>query len=195
MSREEQILRFVQTAAPEILGCHQLANDRAMNFFMSAMAEVKARVLESGMLKARGNAEVMIKNLRKLLPHFKGVDAQSAYQSIPALELSYAQFRELANDLDDLRDPMVTTPEKLIFDKVTILGFDSTRLMATRSHEVLLASNATLLNRFRMWYREYLNLKGEILSNEALDENTERALAKKLFRTNVIGVVMPGFPL
>jgi hypothetical protein len=195
ISKDDQILRFVQLTAPQVLGCYIDAKGRASDFLMTALAEVKARVIESGLLKMRGNAESFLKRSRGLLQHYKGGDAQSAIKSIPAVMVAAKQFSALANTIDDLRDPLVTTPENLIFDKVTYLGFDAERIMVTRSSEVLMATNATLVNQYKQWSIKYFSLTEEILSDEALDENTARAYSRILFRTKVIGSVMPGFPL
>jgi hypothetical protein len=195
ISREDQIVRFVRLMNPSALGCFTSAKDRASSWMMSALAEVKSRVLESGLLKARGNAETFIKGIRSILKSYQGMEAQLAFQSIPAVSVAAEQHYALANDLDDIRDPLVTTPEKLIFNEVRYLGFDATRLLTTRSHEILLGTNATLINQLNKWTQTCEELREEILSNQHLDENTERAYARKLFRTKVIGTVMPGFPL
>jgi len=159
------------------------------------LAEVKARVLEHGLLTVRGKAQDFIKSSRALLYHYKGADARSTLMSTPAIAIAVDQHGQLASDIDDIRDPLVTKPEDLIFNKVRYLGFDASRLLTTRAHEILLASNATLINQLSMWTREYVRLTEEILSNPHLDDNTARAYARKLFRTKVIGSVMPGFPL
>jgi predicted Fe-S protein YdhL (DUF1289 family) len=44
------------------------------------------------------------------------------------------------------------------------------------------------------WSKQYSQLKQEVLS-DCHNENVERALSRKLYRTNIIGTVMPGFPL
>jgi len=195
VSREDQILRFVLLMNPSALGCFTSAKGRASSWMMSALAEVKSRVLESGLLKVRGNAERFIKSSRSFLQTYRGTDAQLAFQSIPAVMIAAEQYKQLAEDIDDIRDPLVTTPEKLIFNEVRYLGFDAERLLVDRSHEVLMGTNATLVNQLNKWTQQCEVLRAEILSDQNLDENTERAYARKIFRTKVIGSVMPGFPL
>jgi hypothetical protein len=180
---------------PKALGCFTSSQDRASSWMMSALAEVKSRVLETGLLKVRGNAHSFIKASRLFLRTYRGADAQFAFQSIPAVQIAAEQFAQLANDIDDIRDPLVTTPEKLIFNEVRYLGFDAERLLVTRSSEVLMATNATLVNQLSKWTKECEELRNEILNNPQLDENTARAYARKIFRTKVIGAVMPGYPL
>ncbi|QCF24448.1 RNA-dependent RNA polymerase [Entomophthora muscae mitovirus 4] len=195
MPRDEQILQFIRSSAPQVLGCHQFAKTRAMNFFMTSLAEVKSRILEQGLLKVRGSALETIKSLKYIHQDSEGSDAQSILKAVPALMVTANQYSQLAEDIDDLRDPLVTTPEKLIFNEVRYLGFDSSRINVTRNAEMLMATNATLVNQYKRWLKEYFELSHKILSDELLDQHTERSFARKLFRTKVIGSVMPGFPL
>jgi len=109
-------------------------------------AECKARVLDKSLVALHGESLRVIKTLKALVRGYKGTDAQSALHAVPAVSLILLQYQELQGQIDDLRDPMVTSPEKLIFDKATMLGFSPERLFNTRRHEVVLANNATLVN-------------------------------------------------
>jgi len=193
VTRAEQILRFVRRVCPEVLGCFQ-TEARASSFLIPALAECKARILEGSLLKLRGSSQDAIKAQRGIIRHYRGSDAQSALLSVPSIKLIYDQFTETREQLENLRDPMITTPESLIIDKRVLLGFDPDRINTKRNHEILLATNATLVNNFSRWYRDHCLISERILNN-TWDANTERAKSRILFRTQIIGVVMPGFPL
>lgn len=195
ISREDQALRFIQNAAPQVLGCHSMAKDRAMNFFKVSLAEVKARVLEAGILKTIGIAKETIKDLKSIHNDYEGLDSQSILKAVPSIMITAKQYSTLMSDIDALRDPLETTPEKLIFNEVRVLGFDASRINTTRDTTLLMATNATLVNQYMRWLRDYFDLTNKVLSDELMDLNAERAIARKLFRTKVIGTVMPGFPL
>jgi len=191
----EQITRFVTKVYPTVIGCFSTpSSQRAYDWYVSAAAEAKARILDASILDLIGTSKTYIRKLRNILKSYDGTDAQSALRSVPAVELILNQYELLNNQIEDLRDPLVTKPEGLIFEKEIRLGFDPTRLFNTRRHEIVLSSNATLVNSITIWTKEF-DAVMTIVMTDQIDENAERALAKKLFRTKVIGTVMPGFPL
>lgn len=192
--RGELIVQFVRTIYPTILGCFSNSKVRAKEWFYTSVSEIKARILEKALLHARGQALAAIKSAKPLIQCYRGVDAQSAFSAIPSNSIIAQQFETLTSDIDDLRDPLVTTPEKLLFSQVRYLAFDGTRIMVERPNRILLALNATLVNQLRAWTRLYDGLINE-LSAPTTDLNRSRAIARLLYRTKVIGAVMPGFPL
>lgn len=193
VDRGEQILQFVRTICPEVLGCFQ-SRSRAEQFLIPALAENKARVLEASLLKLRGQSADALKVQKRLIRHYRGSDAQSALLSIPSVKLIFDQYQDTREQLENIRDPMITSPESLVMNKAALLGFDPDRINTKRNHEILLATNATLVNNFAKWYRDHCSIS-LLIQNNTWDENTERAKTRILFRTQIIGTVMPGFPL
>jgi hypothetical protein len=189
-----QSLEFLRALGFEsLVGCNS-AYSKASDLMMNAMAECKARVIEEGLLKSRGTFKELIRDSKKLLKDFKGGSAQAAYQSMPSLQLTASEVRRTEEDIDKLRDPLVVTRESVIFSKGILTSFDATRVMMTRPHEILLGNQASLANQLKLWFITYSHLMSE--SKWVYEDvHSLRAFARKLFRTKVIGTVMPGFPL
>jgi len=190
----KQSLNFVRNICPDVLGCFTNNEQRAHTWYVQAAAECKARILDKALVQLHGESQRSIKTVRNFLRCYTGNDAQSALKAIPVVELIINQYQELGDQIEDLRDPMVTKPDTLVFDSDIRLGFSPDRLFNTRRHQVVLSNNATLVNTISHWTKDYVNLK-EIILQDSTNLNEERAIARKLFRTKVIGAVMPGFPL
>lgn len=88
-----------------------------------------------------------MRKLRSLIKGYEGSDAQSTLQAIPAISILIDQFTDLNNEIEDIRDPLTATPERLTFDKNFLTGFDPERIHVGRAHEVVAANNATLVNQ------------------------------------------------
>jgi hypothetical protein len=191
-----QITKFVRKIYPDSMGCFNSSSEssRAKDWYMTSAAEAKARILDKAILDLIGTSKAYIRKLRRIVSGYSGTDAQSALRAVPAVELILDQYTFLNNQIEALRDPLETKPETLLFEKEIRLGFNPERLLSARRHEVVLGSNMTLVNNIKLWTKEFVSLS-DIIRQDQTDENTERAYAKRLFRTNVIGTVMPGFPL
>jgi len=192
--RQEKASLLANIVFPNEFSCNSRFGQQ-WELLTAALAECKARVMEDGLLAARSKANDMIKSITNNAKNcYKGVDFQTALYNLPVVEVSRNQYKQLEEDIMKLRNPKEVTPDKLIFNQVVFLGFDATRLLTTRSHEIILSSNATLINRLTLWGKKYSDLRKKFLYSD-IDENSQRAMARELFRTNVIGAVMPGFPI
>lgn len=170
--------------------------NKAPEFFRLAMAEIKSRIISSGVQKTMIKTEHAVRDAQKIISSYGGVPTRKVILSIPFVNVLYNQVTLLRNYLQDLRDPMVSKPQEFCvnFD-LTIIGFNPDRVYTKRKSEQILAANATLVNQFKIWAMSYNNFRDDVLNNKYIDENEERAKARSLFKTSTLGAVMPGFPL
>lgn len=159
------------------------------------MAEIKARELERGLVSLMKVSSNTIKMAKNMLRGYNGSEHQEALMSIPLVRVVIDQRKLTESYIEKLRDPMLMNIEDLMFsDEIPLMTADPSRIITKRNHELAMAHDATILNKFNMWIRKYNEIKQIVLDN-VLDENTERARSRVIFRTSTIGVVMPGFPL
>jgi hypothetical protein len=191
---KSQCLEFVKKVNPSVLGCFDNNSERAYTWYTQAMGESKVRILDASTLKLIGVSKTYLKSMRNLLKDFKGLNAQKALMAIPSVNLLSDQFTVLNNEIERLRDPTEINPESATFNNIIRTGFDPERIHVVRSSVVMSAMNATMFNVIKQWTGEYNKVKTLVIE-DSLDENTERAKSRSLYRTKVIGTVMPGFPL
>nr|URY18747.1 RNA-dependent RNA polymerase [Erysiphe necator associated mitovirus 3] len=196
-SASEQILQFVLLTNASALGCFNSSTRRAKEFFVSSMAEIKARELNGGLIKTNGLINDLVKKFKYLLINYKGHNHHEALKAIPFVRLILDQRVDIMNSVDLLQDASALTAEDIVLDykqKAPISTFDPTKILTKRTHELILNRDATIVNQYSRWIKDYNVIKQNVLNNSC-DENTERAWARKCFRTATIGAVMPGFPL
>nr|QIR30246.1 RNA-dependent RNA polymerase [Plasmopara viticola lesion associated mitovirus 23] len=193
---DTQILDFVRHSCASSLGCFESAY-RAKQIFIPAMAEIKARELDRGLISTKGKSDSIMKNLKLFLRGYKGCNPREALTSIPYVSLIMNQRSDLIESLEKLRDPMLLSAEDIVLNyknSAPTMTFDPERIMAKRTHELMLSRDSSIVNNYNRWLKQYHLLKQNILK-DAWDENTERSHVRKIFRTSTIGAVMPGFPL
>lgn len=169
-------INFNQLYFKGALGCSR-SSMFLLEFQIQTITEVKANILEKAIIscqKTRHNFQSeLAKRTFKYLLRPDLVD-QTILWEHPVIKGLVAHQTDLQDLFDKLRTAYWDNDLEIALGKTVTVPSDPTRYLKTRSHELILASTASLVNKYSLWCREYLRARTYLFGSEdqPVDETT-----------------------
>jgi hypothetical protein len=165
--RKDKMINFIQLYHGSSLGC--LRSEEFKNTFVfQTLAEVKTAILEKAIknthMKLYKFVKEVAETLHECIPDTLGMDSQSILRLLPFVNPIILDTASLQHEADKLRSAYWDADEDIVFNRVVRLGVDPSRGLATRARDLILASNASLVNVYSLWCTNYKDLRVELLS-------------------------------
>jgi len=94
---------------------------------------------------------------------------------IPHFGAVMAEVTDLQLTFDKLRGSYWDNDIEIVFNRAVSMPKDPNRYLSTRAHELILASNASLVNKYSRWCKEYLRSREYLLMTEDQPSHNESA--------------------
>jgi hypothetical protein len=150
--RKEKLMKFIYLNYKSYLGCSR-SEEFYLTFVMQTLAEVKTGMLEKAIKKAQQNLYDFQKEAGKLsimVPDELDMDCQALIQRIPPVSACLYEVADMQTNMDKLRTAYWDADEDIVFNRVVRMGLDPSRALATRTHELIVASNVSLVNKYSL---------------------------------------------
>jgi hypothetical protein len=157
--QDEKVERLISLFyGPSGIGCTR-SGECKTSFMMQTLAEVKTMVLENAIKESHKRINQFASTLASVVEIPLGLDAQSLLMALPPIEACLSEVGRNQEDFDKLRSAYWDDDMSIVFNRVTHLAINPERVLATRGHIMVQASNATLINRYNMWSKAYLTTR------------------------------------
>jgi hypothetical protein len=155
------------------LGCFRTP-EFDLGFATQTIAEVKTATLESAIVscgKSRNRFITKLNTRAQELAQSQGLDDPSILLEHPIIRGLGAHQIDLQGLFDKLRSAYWDSDLEIALGKAIKVPTDPSRYLKTRSHELILASTASLVNKYSHWSREYLKAREYLLESQDQPED------------------------
>jgi len=147
----------------EVFGCFNRQELRR-TFVLQTLAEVKTSVMEEGIQNIFTLGQ---KFLSDLVKDYSGeLPDQRVLLDLPVVGSVRSQAVKLQETFDRLRSAYYDNDEDIVFNNIALAMSDPTRIMTKRSSKVVVISRANLVNKYKLWARNYINTRHHLLSDD-----------------------------
>lgn len=145
----------------EVFGCFDRQELKEV-FVLQSLAEVKTALMESGIKRVFTLGQKFLSELVK--DNLLESPDQSALLALPIVGAVRQQMLELQNSFESLRSAYYDLDEDIVFGKILIAMSDPSRVTTRRASKMVVAAKATLVNRYKMWAKDYIQTRHHLLS-------------------------------
>ena len=129
------------------------------------MSEVKAMVVQKGLIAASKEINVFVKTLFSIVPIGEG-DANSILARLPFFVAVRLTAAELQRNADRLRSAYETLDEEIVFGDIHIPSIDPKRLISSRASRDMLLTRSMILLNMRRHMRDLKATQDHLMKEE-----------------------------
>lgn len=147
----------------EVFGCFE-RQELKEKFVLQSLAEVKTALMENGIKRYFVLGQKFLSDLVK--EDLLELPDQGALLALPLVGAVRQQMLELQDSFESLRSAYYDLDEDIVFGKIIIAMSDPSRISTRRTSKMVVASQATLVNKYKMWAKDYIQTRHYLLSED-----------------------------
>lgn len=161
--RIDKSMWLIERKFNSTLGCSR-STEFYRTFVLQTLAEVKTATLESGMKNAAHKLHGFNQIVRELVS--SGMCDQQVLQGLPFFESVRELLLQLQESFDSLRRAYWDLDEDIVFGEIQVKAVDPVRVLSARGPRVIVATKATIVNKYSQWARDYQATRSHLLKEE-----------------------------